>query len=487
MAGGARLRKAAGPGGRRKSTPQRMRLAARSRGAYAAVLAKHDRAEPFGDPERRTAARRGPRAGVARQMCRVEEFELIYTEGDSNNTRSIRVRYNAMLAQAAYDGAAPRAMAVEDVPNPCRDTCFIRGNPNNPGACARRIFFLPRRRAKKIFPRRQRPARTGAGHHRSGQSAHRPRDRQPRLDASFRLRTGPHAERFRLSRRSADASGIARLSRRQIRRIRLVAEEAAPPDHDCRPHTGRRARQRGGAQDRSGESAAVANEPAPAGDRKPARFDARRRRPARSHCRRRPVLAHGAAFRAAAFRVRLHRARARAGLAERFRFRLAGSARAACASSRPCRSRRSFSSTARSSRSRPRIWQRARSRREPTDSAEKIESTVPLGLRPRAGTAGTGRRACDSSRSQDSGTQTDRRPVSPWQYGIGDFDAADGRVTILHAFLRPSYRTAGRARHRCLPAHGFGKAVLHADRRRPGRAAEPGRDPALDESRVRKI
>ena len=49
-------------------------------------------------------------------MFRVDEFELIFTEGDSNNTRSIRVRYNAMLAQAAYDGAPPRAMAVEDLP-----------------------------------------------------------------------------------------------------------------------------------------------------------------------------------------------------------------------------------------------------------------------------------------------------------------------------------------------------------------------------------
>ena len=48
--------------------------------------------------------------------------------------RSIRVRYNAMLAQAAYDGAPPRAMAVEDVPHPTPAHVFIRGNPNNPGA-----------------------------------------------------------------------------------------------------------------------------------------------------------------------------------------------------------------------------------------------------------------------------------------------------------------------------------------------------------------
>src|SRR6267378_1107070 len=57
----------------------------------------------------------------------LDDFELIYTEGDSNNTRSIRVRYNAMLAQAAYDGAAPRAMAVEDLPNPTPVHVFLRG------------------------------------------------------------------------------------------------------------------------------------------------------------------------------------------------------------------------------------------------------------------------------------------------------------------------------------------------------------------------
>jgi hypothetical protein len=64
----------------------------------------------------------------------LEDFEKIYTEGDSNNTRSIRVRYNNMLALAAYDGVAPRAMAVEDEPKPAPQHVFLRGNPNNPGA-----------------------------------------------------------------------------------------------------------------------------------------------------------------------------------------------------------------------------------------------------------------------------------------------------------------------------------------------------------------
>lgn len=103
--------------------------------AYAAALAKHDRAEPFPDAEREQfrAAVRGPKAPADVPL---DEFELIYTEGDSNNTRSILVRYNAMLTQAAYDGAPPRAMAVEDVPSPTPGRIFIRGNPGNPGAPA---------------------------------------------------------------------------------------------------------------------------------------------------------------------------------------------------------------------------------------------------------------------------------------------------------------------------------------------------------------
>jgi hypothetical protein len=103
--------------------------------AYAAALTKCDRAEPFDDPERQQfrAVLRGPSSPAD---VPVDEFELIYTEGDSNNTRSIRVRYNAMLAQAAYDGVPPRAMAVEDLPSPVPGHVFIRGNPNNPGAPA---------------------------------------------------------------------------------------------------------------------------------------------------------------------------------------------------------------------------------------------------------------------------------------------------------------------------------------------------------------
>src|SRR5262249_43762546 len=61
--------------------------------AYAAVLERYDRPEPFGDPEadQLRAVVRGPKSPVDVPL---EEFDLICTEGDRNNMRSIQVRYN---------------------------------------------------------------------------------------------------------------------------------------------------------------------------------------------------------------------------------------------------------------------------------------------------------------------------------------------------------------------------------------------------------
>src|SRR4029079_17801531 len=82
---------------------------------YGTVLQKYDRAQPNPDAaeEQLRAVLRGPKSPADVPL---DEFELIYSEGDGNNTRSLEVRYNVMLAQYAYDGAPPRAMAMEDVP-----------------------------------------------------------------------------------------------------------------------------------------------------------------------------------------------------------------------------------------------------------------------------------------------------------------------------------------------------------------------------------
>jgi uncharacterized protein DUF1553/uncharacterized protein DUF1549/cytochrome c len=118
--------------------------------AYAAALKRYDRAEPFADADsdQLRAVVRGSKSPID---VPVEEFELICTEGDRNNMRSIRVRYNAMLAQAAYDGASPRAMALEDVPHPVPAHVFIRGNPNNPGVLTPPHFLSCLGGSEKVF------------------------------------------------------------------------------------------------------------------------------------------------------------------------------------------------------------------------------------------------------------------------------------------------------------------------------------------------
>jgi hypothetical protein len=100
---------------------------------YARVLRAHDRVEPFSQAaeEQLRTTMRGPSSPADVPLS---EFELIYSEGDGNNTRDIKVRYGMALAQYAYDGAPPRAMALEDVPKPVPAHVFVRGNPNNPGA-----------------------------------------------------------------------------------------------------------------------------------------------------------------------------------------------------------------------------------------------------------------------------------------------------------------------------------------------------------------
>jgi hypothetical protein len=112
-----------------KTPPVSLRDAANR---IAAVLMQYDKPEPLtGAEEQLRLVLRSPNAPV---NVPVSEFELIYTEGDGNNTAGFKSRYESTRAMYAYAGAAPRAMAVEDVPSPKITHVFIRGNQNNPGA-----------------------------------------------------------------------------------------------------------------------------------------------------------------------------------------------------------------------------------------------------------------------------------------------------------------------------------------------------------------
>ena len=114
-------------------------------GAYAAArFSKADRVEPFfSDPEAETPARAVSAVQGRRSDVPVEEFELIYTEGDSDNREWIRVRYNTMLAQAAYDAPRPARCRLKISPNPKARSRFSSRRPNNPGPLfSRRPRFL---------------------------------------------------------------------------------------------------------------------------------------------------------------------------------------------------------------------------------------------------------------------------------------------------------------------------------------------------------
>ena len=101
-------------------------------GRYAALLLRHDSPSQLSDPPRE-ALRRALRDDGAPVNVPVSDFDLVMTEGDRNNTINFKNRYDTMRALYAYDGGAPRAMIVEDVPKPQAAHVFVRGNPNNLG------------------------------------------------------------------------------------------------------------------------------------------------------------------------------------------------------------------------------------------------------------------------------------------------------------------------------------------------------------------
>ena len=100
---------------------------------YAALLAKFDQADalPDANAEALRLVLHAPDAPVNVPLA---QFELIQTEGDGNNLFELRRRVERLLADYAYRGAPPRAMALEDEPEPRPAHLFVRGNPNNLGA-----------------------------------------------------------------------------------------------------------------------------------------------------------------------------------------------------------------------------------------------------------------------------------------------------------------------------------------------------------------
>ena len=128
-------------------------------------------------------------------------------------------------------GAPPRAMSLEDSPEPVEPRVFLRGNPNNLGERVPRRFL-----AVLSGPSGSRSATAAAGSSWRGPSRPRqpadgPRPGQPRLDAPLRHAPRRDAGRFRPAERAAHAPRAARPPGRALHGRRLVDQGTPSPDH----------------------------------------------------------------------------------------------------------------------------------------------------------------------------------------------------------------------------------------------------------------
>jgi hypothetical protein len=108
---------------------------------YGALLAEFDGAEPYAEGERE-ALRLVLRADEAPTNVKQEDFVKIRGPGgDANIIRALSQAVRNWQAECAYRGLTPRAMAMQDAAEPQAAYVFVRGNHNNPGAEAPRLFL----------------------------------------------------------------------------------------------------------------------------------------------------------------------------------------------------------------------------------------------------------------------------------------------------------------------------------------------------------
>ena len=142
--------------------------------------------------------------------------------------------YYALYGVFASANEKPRDDAppqLVDADKPYDPVVFLRGDPGNPGPKVdRRFLTMPvARQQAGAVPTRQRPPRNGRGHRQPRQSAHGPRLGEPRVGTSVWQWHRRHAERFRRSRQSADASRTARFAGLRTNGRRLVDQATHSP------------------------------------------------------------------------------------------------------------------------------------------------------------------------------------------------------------------------------------------------------------------
>lgn len=123
---------------------------------YGKLIAKFDKPETLPDPNEE-ALRQLLHGEASPINVPFSDYNSIRLVKDSQFERDQKQKFERTLTARAFDGAAPRAMAVEDLPAPKPGVIYVRGNPNNKGA------EVPRRFPQILAGENRQPFTHGSG------------------------------------------------------------------------------------------------------------------------------------------------------------------------------------------------------------------------------------------------------------------------------------------------------------------------------------
>jgi len=123
---------------------------------YGKLIAKYGKAEPLADANEEALRQvlYGDDSPINVPFADFGSIELVKDEQFQHDQKQ---KIERMIIAHAFGGAAPRAMNVEDVPQPQPAHIYVRGNPNNPGA------EVPRRFPAVLAGDKRQPFTQGSG------------------------------------------------------------------------------------------------------------------------------------------------------------------------------------------------------------------------------------------------------------------------------------------------------------------------------------
>ncbi|MEP7337981.1 MAG: PSD1 and planctomycete cytochrome C domain-containing protein [Acidobacteriota bacterium] len=123
---------------------------------FGKLIAQFDKAEKLANPNEE-ALRQVLHGDDSPINVPFTDYNSIRLVKDSQFERDQKQKIERMVIASAFDGAAPRAMATEDLPQPKPAHIYIRGNPNNKGV------EIPRRFLQVLAGDNRQPFTDGSG------------------------------------------------------------------------------------------------------------------------------------------------------------------------------------------------------------------------------------------------------------------------------------------------------------------------------------